>query len=79
VRHAVLRTIYPPPRPSVQVRHVASTNMNERSSRSHSCFTIKIEQKTEVETTEKKTTTTVTSKINLVDLAGACRTRRVCR
>lgn len=24
------------------VRKVASTNMNERSSRSHSCFTIKV-------------------------------------
>ena len=28
------------------VRKVAATNMNETSSRSHSCFTIKIEQKT---------------------------------
>jgi kinesin family protein 1/kinesin family protein 3/17 len=28
-----------------KVRHVAATNMNERSSRSHSCFSIKIEQK----------------------------------
>ena len=28
------------------VRKVAATNMNEESSRSHSCFTIKIEQMT---------------------------------
>jgi len=28
-----------------KVRHVAATNMNERSSRSHSCFTLKIEQR----------------------------------
>jgi hypothetical protein len=54
-----------------KVRHVASTNMNERSSRSHSCFTIKIEQKTVETLGDKQKTTTLTAKINLVDLAGS--------
>ena len=50
-------------------RHVAATNMNEQSSRSHSCFTIKIEQKTTTDlgggiTREQ----IVKAKINLVDL-----------
>lgn len=54
-----------------KVRHVAATAMNERSSRSHSCFTIKIEQKTVEKTEEKEKTTTLTAKINLVDLAGS--------
>ncbi len=31
------------------VRRVAATNMNEQSSRSHSCFTIRVEAKTTTE------------------------------
>ena len=53
-------------------RHVAATNMNEQSSRSHSCFTIKIEQKTTTALGGGMTREqTVKAKINLVDLAGS--------
>lgn len=58
-----------------RVRQVAETKMNARSSRSHSCFTIKVEQhkeeETKVGTQTQKTTTNVAAKINLVDLAGS--------
>jgi len=50
-----------------RVRRVAETNMNARSSRSHTCFTIRIEQKTK--TAEKETV--LRAKLNLVDLAGS--------
>lgn len=63
------------------VRRVAATNMNEQSSRSHSCFTIKLEQKT---TTTSNNSTVggnsngntvreqlIKAKVNLVDLAGS--------
>mgnify|MGYP006093823933 CR=1 FL=1 len=55
-----------------KVRTVAETKMNARSSRSHSCFTIRISQKTVEEldggvTRESK----LDSKLNLVDLAGS--------
>lgn len=55
-----------------KVRTVAETKMNARSSRSHSCFTIRISQKTTEEldggvTRESK----LDSKLNLVDLAGS--------
>lgn len=54
------------------VRRVASTNMNETSSRSHSVFTIRIEQKTITELGEGGTREIlVKAKINLVDLAGS--------
>ena len=54
------------------VRRVAATKMNDQSSRSHSCFTLKIEQRTTTElpgglTREKF----VRAKLNLVDLAGS--------
>jgi hypothetical protein len=54
-----------------KVRHVAATNMNERSSRSHSCFTLKVEQRTVERTGNKEKTTTITARVNLVDLAGS--------
>ena len=54
-----------------KVRHVAATNMNERSSRSHSCFTLKVEQRVVERTGDKEKTTTLSAKINLVDLAGS--------
>ena len=54
-----------------KVRHVAATAMNDRSSRSHSCFTIKIEQRFTEQKGDKERTTTLTAKINLVDLAGS--------
>ncbi|ETV74982.1 hypothetical protein H257_10587 [Aphanomyces astaci] len=54
-----------------KVRQVAATQMNERSSRSHSCFTIKIASK-RVETLQAMTRQTMmNAKINLVDLAGS--------
>lgn len=54
------------------VRRVASTNMNDQSSRSHSVFTIKIERKTSTELDGGLTREqTVKAKVNLVDLAGS--------
>lgn len=54
------------------VRKVAATNMNEASSRSHSVFTLKIEQKTVQDMGEGMSRETfVRAKINLVDLAGS--------
>ncbi|CAM9240011.1 unnamed protein product [Ectocarpus sp. 12 AP-2014] len=59
------------------VRKVASTNMNERSSRSHSCFTIKVEKKTTEELSDGVTReTSLNSKLNLVDLAGSERSKK---
>jgi len=46
-------------------RHVAVTNMNEHSSRSHSLFCIQIKQNS------PETGTTLTGKLYLVDLAGS--------
>ena len=54
-----------------RVRHVAATAMNERSSRSHSVFTLRLEQRSVVASAGGTTTTTVSSRINLVDLAGS--------
>ena len=54
------------------LRHVAATNMNAESSRSHSCFTIKVEQKTTTQLgAGKERNNVVTAKLNLVDLAGS--------
>ena len=51
-------------------RHIAVTNMNEHSSRSHSVFLINVKQEN-VEN-EKK----LTGKLYLVDLAGSEKVRR---
>ena len=48
------------------VRKVAATQMNERSSRSHSCFTIRIEQKIVEEIGDVHRETNLFAKINLV-------------
>ncbi len=48
-------------------RAVAETRMNERSSRSHSVFTCTIEA---TERADTGITSTRTSKLNLIDLAG---------
>eukprot|EP00771_Trimastix_marina_P000712 gnl/Trimastix_PCT/1739.p1 GENE.gnl/Trimastix_PCT/1739~~gnl/Trimastix_PCT/1739.p1 ORF type:complete len:727 (-),score=278.09 gnl/Trimastix_PCT/1739:139-2319(-) len=48
-------------------RQVAATSMNAVSSRSHSVFTIKLEQKDKDDPTNKG----LTAKVNLVDLAGS--------
>ncbi|CAM9767647.1 unnamed protein product [Choristocarpus tenellus] len=60
------------------VRKVACTNMNERSSRSHSCFTIKVEKKTseDLDGGDVQRETSLNSKINLVDLAGSERAKK---
>lgn len=52
-----------------RVRRVAETSMNTRSSRSHSCFTLRIEQKTE--NTTDGSSSVLRAKLNLVDLAGS--------
>ena len=55
-----------------KVRATAATQMNARSSRSHSCFTIKINQrKKEDMGNGEERTTKLASKLNLVDLAGS--------
>lgn len=55
-----------------KVRQVAATQMNERSSRSHSCFTIKLASKRTQELVNGvQKETSMTAKINLVDLAGS--------
>mmetsp|Transcript_5640 Transcript_5640/g.12401 ORF Transcript_5640/g.12401 Transcript_5640/m.12401 type:complete len:722 (-) Transcript_5640:345-2510(-) len=54
------------------VRRVAATKMNDASSRSHSVFTIKIEQKTVTELPGGVTREQIVkAKVNLVDLAGS--------
>jgi len=59
------------------VRKVAATNMNDQSSRSHSVFTIRIEQKTETKLDDGMTKVSlVKAKLNLVDLAGSERAEK---
>lgn len=53
------------------VRRVAETQMNARSSRSHSCFTLKVEQQITENIKDVERKTTLTAKVNLVDLAGS--------
>lgn len=54
------------------VRKVAATNMNEQSSRSHSCFTIKVQIKTTSDLgSGVSREQLLNAKINLVDLAGS--------
>lgn len=54
------------------VRRVAATNMNEQSSRSHSCFTIKLEKKTASDLANgMHREQFIRAKLNLVDLAGS--------
>lgn len=59
------------------VRRVAATQMNERSSRSHSCLTLKIEKKTiDKSNAEVERETSLSAKVNLVDLAGSERAKK---
>jgi hypothetical protein len=54
------------------VRHVGATQMNDQSSRSHSVFTIKLEQKIVTELGDnRQREQMIKAKINLVDLAGS--------
>ena len=60
-----------------KVRAVAATQMNARSSRSHSCFTIKINQRRKEDLGNgEERTTKLSSKLNLVDLAGSERANK---
>jgi hypothetical protein len=54
-----------------KVRRVAATQMNERSSRSHSCFVIKICHKRVEIDGDIERETQLSAKLNLVDLAGS--------
>lgn len=54
------------------VRTVAAHQLNQRSSRSHTVFTVHIESRSRVESTDK----VITSKLHLVDLAGSERTKK---
>lgn len=57
-------------------RHIASTNMNDASSRSHAIFAISVAQKRQSKTKDgQESITVVRSKINLVDLAGSERAK----
>lgn len=57
-------------------RHVAATNMNDRSSRSHAIFAITVTQKRTSKTKEGlESVTELKAKINLVDLAGSERAK----
>lgn len=53
------------------IRRVAAHAMNERSSRSHSCFIVRVEQKITERLGDKQRETSLFAKINLVDLAGS--------
>lgn len=53
-------------------RTVAAHQLNQRSSRSHTVFTVHIESRSRVESTDK----VITSKLHLVDLAGSERTKK---
>ncbi len=53
-------------------RSIAQHRMNSHSSRSHAVFTIHLEMRSRVESTEK----VIYTKINLVDLAGSERTKK---
>ena len=53
-------------------RTISSHRLNEASSRSHCIFTIHIESKSRIESSEK----VVVSKLHLVDLAGSERTKK---
>ena len=50
-----------------RVRKVAATEMNQRSSRSHSVFTLHIKQRDTDDTNDQG----LKAKVNLVDLAGS--------
>ncbi|KAF1323440.1 Kinesin-like protein, partial [Globisporangium splendens] len=54
-----------------KVCQVAAAQMNERSSRSHSCFTIKIASKRQEVISSVQKEIAMNAKINLVDLAGS--------
>eukprot|EP00760_Papus_ankaliazontas_P000425 PhM_4_TR10067/c6_g1_i1/m.103881/K10392/KIF1; kinesin family member 1 len=56
-------------------RTVASTNMNDRSSRSHAIFSLILTQTRTIRTREGETVSDRVSRVNLVDLAGSERAK----
>ena len=53
-------------------RSISEHRLNKNSSRAHSVFTIHLEMRSKVESSEK----VVISKLNIVDLAGSERTKK---
>jgi kinesin family protein 6/9 len=53
-------------------RSISEHRLNKNSSRAHSVFTIHLEMRSKVESSEK----VVVSKLNIVDLAGSERTKK---
>ena len=53
-------------------RNISEHKLNKQSSRAHSVFTIHLEMRSKVESSEK----VVISKLNIVDLAGSERTKK---
>ena len=53
-------------------RNISEHKLNKHSSRAHSVFTIHLEMRSKVESSEK----VVVSKLNIVDLAGSERTKK---
>ena len=53
-------------------RSISEHRLNKNSSRAHSVFTINLEMRSKVESSEK----VVISKLNIVDLAGSERTKK---
>ncbi|PLW36331.1 hypothetical protein PCANC_19444 [Puccinia coronata f. sp. avenae] len=54
-----------------KARHVGATDWNERSSRSHTVFTMTIESRPKSSATTTETSPTQISQLNLIDLAGS--------
>ncbi|OAV89628.1 hypothetical protein PTTG_05251 [Puccinia triticina 1-1 BBBD Race 1] len=54
-----------------KARHVGATDWNERSSRSHTVFTMTIESRSKTSSSVTETTPTQISHLNLIDLAGS--------
>jgi hypothetical protein len=57
------------------VRHIAATNMNESSSRSHAIFTLILKQSRTLQTKMGEDVSERISRVNLVDLAGSERAK----
>jgi len=54
-----------------KARHVGATDWNERSSRSHTVFTMTIESRSKSSASATETSPTQISQLNLIDLAGS--------
>ncbi|GIQ81571.1 kinesin-like protein [Kipferlia bialata] len=56
---------------AAQLRQVGSTDMNAQSSRSHTVFSLKVQQRQTETVKDTETVSTLVSKLSLVDLAGS--------